>query len=191
MTDLTKGRLDPCNDNLGGVRRFYIMPYVYHSPRQLVGYRTLNLTSFPNTLIYEYVGENMIFTESFNEGQHQQNITLNLVKQEITAAQQMTVLFNNKVRIIVEDNKGLLRVAGLHNGMDVELKSNTGGGKGSFNGYELTFSGIEEFKAPFISGLAAVGFFTEGLAYGCLLSSSGLPSSIADLVSSCNVLQQN
>ena len=62
--------------------------------------------------------------------------------------------------VIIEDNNGNLLLAGLEYGMDVTGGSiATGSGMGEFNGYTLTFTGMEKVPANFLADtLSAVGF---------------------------------
>ena len=53
--------------------------------------------------------------------------------------------------ILVEDNNGNVFLAGLEYGMDVTGGSIvTGSGMGEYNGYTLTFTGMEKVPANFL-----------------------------------------
>lgn len=184
---LTSGRKEPCKDNIGGVKEIHLMTYVEYDVRSIVGYRDLFITSFPPTQIYKYEGNQKTFDETYNEdGYYIQEINIRLIDQNIQTAQLLSILLKNKVRAVVTDWKGNRKLAGVINGLDVEVTTNTGGGKSDFNGYSIKLTGLEELQSPFITSLEDAGITEEDLGLSCILSSSDRPSSISDLVSSCN-----
>ena len=189
MSDLTTGRTEPCKDNTGGIRRMYVMSFVKYNRSLIAGFGTHTITSFPTTLMFELEGRNKKADESYNNGLYEQSLTINLAKQDTETLVLLSKINNGITRVITTDHKGINKIYGLENGLDCDYSIKSGNGKSDFNGYEVELKGREEYKAHFVGNFGSTGFFTEGLTYGCLLSSSGRPSSIADLVSSCNALQ--
>lgn len=165
------------------------MDFVPYVNVLMTGYGSHTITSFPNTLIFEVEGTGRTANESFRDGAYEQTITVNLAKQDASTLNLVEAMKNRRMRAITTDHKGVNKIYGLKNGVHTDYSVKSGSAKGEFNGYEVTMTGMEEYKAHFISNITSAGFLTEGLTYGCLLSSSGRPSSIGDLVSSCNVLQ--
>lgn len=187
--NLTKGRKEPCKNNAGGIKELYLSTYVDYSVRQIVGYREQFITSFPDTQVYRYEGQNITFDENINEdGSYSQNINLRLIKQDLATAQLLSILIKNKVRAVIVDYLGGIRVAGCVNGLDAEIKTNTGGSRVDFNGYDLTLNGSEEFQAPFIADLENSGLTSRRLDFECLLASSDKPASLSNKVADCNVV---
>lgn len=191
MSDLTSGRAEPCKDSQGGLKRIYVFKHVQYPIQSLQGLKSGILTQHPTTLIFEYQGRQKQVNERLDNMAYDQDCRIVLPIIGSDTNQSVLELLKNRVGLIAEDRNGQLRVYGIQNGMDVDARLVSGNAKEDLNGYQIDFTGKEEYAAPFLSDLATVGFFTEGLTFGCLLSSSGRPSSIADLVSSCNVLQSS
>ena len=191
MSDLTSGRTEPCKDNLSGISQIYLADFVEYAERLMPGRKDMLLTSFPPTLIVEFESRQKKADENYQTDKYEQTISFTMAHQDLPTTQNLSLLLNKRVRAVIVDRKGGIKVYGLESGLDVDITVKSGGGKADFNGYEVNLKGLEQYQAPFINDLATTGFFTEGLAFDCLLSSSGRPSSIGDLVSSCNVLQSN
>ena len=184
--NLTRGRKEPCKNSPGGIKELYLMTYVDYDNRSIVGYRNLLITSFPESQIYKYKGQDKSFTESYNQdGFYTQQITISLTKQDLDSAILVSILSKVKVRAIVMDYNGNYRMAGVINGLDVEVNAASGSIKSDFNGYSISLSGIEEFSAPFISSLLDSGLTDKDIELGCILASSDRAASMSDLVSSC------
>lgn len=188
MSDLTSGRREPCKNNLGGLRKLFLMEYVEYPTRLMVGRKTMKLTSFPPTLIFEFEGNQKNANENYVEGAYEQSISFTMSQQDVDTLQNVSLLMNKRLRAITVDWKAKNKVYGLVGGLDVEVMAKSGNGKADFNGYQVTLKGMEQYQAPFVDFLEDSGFFTEGVLTGCLLSSSGRPSSLGDLVSSCKTL---
>lgn len=189
MSDLTTGRTEPCKDNLGGLRRIYIMDYVEYSLPLMVGYKSYELTSFPLTYIFEFEGREKNANENYTDGYYNQEVSMTLAKQDIATHQVVEILRNKRVRVITEDHKRVLRIYGLKNGMDVEVSVKTGTQKQEFSGYSLNIIGREEYKSHFIGNLNDVGFFDEEPTFGELLASSSRISSLHYKISATNIPQ--
>lgn len=186
---VTKGRREPCNDNIGGIRNIYLATYVEHNVRDVQGYRTQNITSYPSTQVYKYEGQNKTFVENLNEdGSYNQEVGLRLIKQDLATAQLLSLLIKNKVIAVIEDRLGRFRVAGCLNGLDAEINATVGSSKVDFNGYDLTLIGVEEFQAPFIVDLDNYGITDKTVTLGCILASSDRPASLSNKVADCNAV---
>lgn len=187
--NLTSGRKEPCKNNIGGIKRLYLATWVSYDVRSIIGYRNGLITSFPITQIYEFKGQDITLDESINEdGSYNQEISIKLISQDLASAQLMTMLMKNKVFAITTDYLGNNKVSGILNGMDVEVKANNGGSKVDFNGYDVSLSGVEEFKSPFVGDLDNAGLTDKTQTFGCLLASSSRPASLSNKVSDCNVV---
>ncbi len=187
MSELISGRKEPCKDNLGGIKKIYLIDYVNYPNHLMTGYKNMLLTSFPTSLIFDYEGTSKNANENLNGDAYSQNISFKMSKQDIVTNQNVMLLFKKRVRAITVDWKGKIKIYGLHNGLDVSVNITTGNSRNSFGGYKLLLEGKEQYQAPFINFLEDAGFYTEGVLSGCLLSSSGKAASLADLVSSCSV----
>lgn len=186
---LSRGRKEPCKDNIGGIKELYLMTYVDYDIRSIVGYRDSLITSFPVSQIYKYEGQQKTFNETYNEeGYYSLELNFNLVKQDLATSLLLSILTKNKVRAVVVDWKGETKIAGIINGLDVDISTRTGGVKSDFNGYEVTLTGREEFSSPFVISLDDVGITQKQLDIGCILASTDRGASMSDIISSCNSL---
>lgn len=161
---LTAGRTEPCRNNIGGIKNVYFFPFVEYDYTQIVGTKGVEITSFPGTTIYKYEVQGGSFSESIVNDEfgvrYDQNLSITLTKQGLATTNELNQMQKLDLRYIVEYNNGLFRMGGVYNG--VRLTSYTidsGGEKGNFNGYNLTFTGTEEYAAPFIDNVNTVGFF--------------------------------
>ncbi len=190
MSDLTRGRKEPCDNNLGGVKEIWLAPWVKYSPMVMYNYRNGVITSFPTTLMYQYEGKEKSFSENIRSDKgYDQEINLRFTGQELVTSNLVSIILKNRLRAIVIDNKGKIRVAGLQSGLTVDVEAQSGGAKADFIGYQITLKGIEELSAPYLQSFPGAGFEKEGVTFGCFLASSSLVASTSDLISSCNTVQ--
>lgn len=168
MCDFTSGRLEPCKNSLGGVRNMYVMPFVSYGFNQIDVNEGVELITFPETTVYRYElrsnGNN--FSEDLqnddNGASYNQTLTVSLKKIDLATSRELRILNKIELRVIFEDRNGKYWLLGLRNGVTMDYTTSTGGGKSDFNGYNLTFSGAEQYKAPFIENLANTGFIVDG-----------------------------
>lgn len=194
MSVLTSGRSEPCKDSQGGIDELWLSAFVQYGPAAIVGYRSMLITSFPPTLMYQYEGAGIEFSETFSDGWDQQ-ISISMAQQTYIDSVNLMDVVNLRVRAIVVDNLGKFRVAGLHNGLDAEVRAESGKEVEGFSGYTLTLTGTEPYQAPFISAFPGGGSppltgFAKAPGYTteCYLSSSSIPSSTSQSPASCNIL---
>lgn len=158
---LTSGRIDPCKDNVGGVKAVYLTEFDLYQPYE---YTIVNneLTSFPYTGVWKLDTrpDGNSFTEAYDgESLWSQSLTLQLNGLSLEMHELIAVLNRTDVRVIVEMNNGLIKIMGLHNGMSVDSQDTVMGSKHTdFNGYSLKLSATELRQAPYISDITAVGF---------------------------------
>lgn len=162
MAILTSGRTEPCKDNVGGIKRIFIFPYVDYSYTQIVGTRGVVVTSFPATDIYEFAivkgSMNETAKKDDNGLSYAQTTKFSLVKQDFLTTHELTQLEKKELRYIVELNNGTYRICGLFNGAKFGFDTNSGGSKSDFNGYNCTFESEEEWQAAYITNLSDAGF---------------------------------
>jgi len=160
---LTTGRTNPCNDNVGGVKRVYLFKYEDYANTSILGLKGSTLTSFPATDIYSYECVNANFNEDIINDENgisvDQTLTFTLRKQNLLTTQRIEPITNIDVRYIVEFNNGKFRIGGLFKGANIqELKLVSGGRKEDLNGYQITIKSTEEYQAAFIDNLSSAGF---------------------------------
>lgn len=179
---LTSGRTEPCWDNIGGIKNLYFFKFQEYNYTQIIGTKGADVTSFPATTVFKYEPQNAEFTESVendeNGVRYSQSLTFNLIKQDLITQRELKLLSKIDLRYIIEGNSGKLRIGGLWNGARVTSKTTKSGDeKGSFNGYELTLEGLEEYPAAYIDSLDVVtgdrGFLLLEDGFSILLEDSG------------------
>lgn len=156
MVNLSSGIGRICKDNVGGVKKVYLFPYVKYLRSQMP-ITDLVLTSFPSTTIYEFEANNDVnFTNDGeeNEGGKFYNESLNLEFVGIYVYDEFEKFLKQDFRCIILDNNGNYRMLGAFNGLLVEnLTRTSGDAKNSFKGYRFTLSGQEERPALFLNNL--------------------------------------
>jgi len=162
MATLTTGRKEiPCK-GVGGIKTVYLFPYVDYAYTLIAGTRGKVLTSFPATDIYEFETVRASMTET---GKHEedglsydQSLTFTLKKQDKVTTNELNIMTNMELSYIVKFNDGRFKIGGLYNGASLSFDGDSGGGKESFNGYNIKIEGLEEWQGAFIDNLSSAGF---------------------------------
>ena len=119
MSVLTRGRKEPCKNNVGGVHELYLTSFVPYSAKLIIGYRDMLLTSFPTTLIFQYYGQNKEFGEVLRDGAYSQEIKIRFTSQSFDSAALLEVLLKKKLRAIVVEWLEVKLILLLKNGLKV------------------------------------------------------------------------
>ena len=156
--DITKGRLEPCKDSVGGLKAVYFVNY----DAAIAADATITageITAFDTTLsLYKFdlKGANNSFDET-NENSRDngtsfwtQTGTLVLKKQDLATQSELKLLAYGRPLVVVEDYNGNFRMAGFENGCEVVVNTASGAAMGDLNGYNITFTGTEKEPAHFI-----------------------------------------
>lgn len=159
MANLTKGRTNPCKDNVGGIKYIYLFKYVPYDYTQIVGQRGVAVTGFPTTTIYKYEVENATFNETIindeNGIYYDQALNFTLTQQSVKSTILLDQIRKIDVRFIVQYNNGKYRIGGLWKGAKItSLEILSGGAKTDLSGYRVTITGQERFQAAFLDGLS-------------------------------------
>jgi hypothetical protein len=162
MRLIDRGRTEPCNSTLGGVKNVFLFKFTPYTIAQIRGVRGSSLTSYPNTRIYKFetLSDANNYEDSLNsDGGYDQKLSVTLKKIDTESNVDFSGYQNIELGVIVEDYNGLFRLMGAFNGVELSDLNATIGGSGSdFNGYKLEFVANERFKAPLFTSLADVGF---------------------------------
>lgn len=144
-----------CKDTLGGCKRLHLLKYVYYNDIELRSTGE-KLTTFPESYVYTYDIEcNYTQTTQEEAGNvaFQQQITANFPKlYDIINPNDFTKI---EFRAIIETNNGDLLLFGAENGLKCSLSNATGTTKSEFNGFTLTFEGLENKTALLIEDFDA------------------------------------
>lgn len=156
---ITRGRLEPCKDSVGGIAKVY---FVNKGTITSVDYDATDTDAIdtvagsPSAYEFEVRGASTYtdnITSSRENGTTYFEQVLELQLPKLTKEDHKTIklLSFGQPSIIIEDNNGSFFLAGLEFGMDVTGGTiSTGSGMGEYSGYTLTFSGMEKLPANFI-----------------------------------------
>ncbi len=162
MAVLTSGRLEPCKDSVGGLKKIFLFPYVSYTYLQILGVRGETVTTFPATDIYEFDITSGSMTESSDNTEeglsYNQNTSFVLKKQDQDTNFELTQIEKIELRYIVQFNSGQYKIGGLFSGAALSFETTTGGAKNELNGYRVNIESQEEWQAAFIDNLSSAGF---------------------------------
>ena len=172
--DISRGRLEPCKDSVGGLNAVYI---INKGDLGVVDYNATNtdvIDSFAGTpTAYKFdIKGGSTYTENITSSRENGTTTfeqvLELQLTKLTKEDHKTVklLAYGSPHILVEDNNRNVFVAGLEHGLDISGGTIvSGAAMGDMSGYTLTFSGMERAPANFLGDtIAATGIsVTEGV----------------------------
>ena len=149
-----------CKDTIGHTKRVYLAKFVDYDESQILTNNGVIIT-FPETLIYQFDVEGNYNQSTDNEGgsiSWKQDIQINLNK--VYNVLDPTTFTNQKFRLIAESNNGYYLMFGLFNGLDCSLSNSSGDSKDTFNGFGLTFDGLEE-EAAMLTDINDYDIFNE------------------------------
>lgn len=160
MCNLTKGRLEPCYDQQGGLKAVYFADYV----SGLLDSATFDatddeITAFASPItFYKYDLRGGV--HNFDEPQEKsadngtsffpQSGAFVLKKQDKATRKELMLLGAGRPLVIVEDYNGNFRLAGIENGCDITVGSVSGSAMGDLSGYNLTLTANEKAMAYFV-----------------------------------------
>ena len=154
--DLTKGRLEPCKDAVGGVKNLYFLNFnaAIFQEKVLTDGLISALLDTPASPIdlYKYElrssGHNL---EDANEVSGENGtsfytptVTAILKKVDAATREELQLATYGRPHVIVEDYNGNFFLVGIENGCDVQVNMVTGSAMGELNGFNLTITGQEK-----------------------------------------------
>lgn len=160
---ITKSRVLPCRDSVGGVKNIYFADYGELTEGAGFGTDTDGVitawATADNPSFYKYEVKNsssleQAITTSTENGTayYEQTITVVLPKQTPQSQQQVESIVKGRPHVVVEDNNGNFLLAGLKFGCNVTGGSiSTGTAMGDLSGYNLTITGMEPLPAYFVT----------------------------------------
>jgi hypothetical protein len=155
--NLQYGRNEVCKESIGGIQGVYFINYTTGSfTKNNAG----EITSLSGSTVYYYqLKGNSSYTETVNSSRDNgttffnQELVLNLKKLTNEMTTQLKVMAWGRPQIILWTNNGDALLAGEQLGCDVTAGTiKTGAGLGDLYGYSVTFTGMEQLPAAFISG---------------------------------------
>ncbi len=155
--NLSAGRNEVCKESIGGIQGVYFLNYT-------TGSFTKNgsgeVTSLSGSTVYYYqLKGNSTYTETVNSSRDNgttffnQELVLNLKKLTNEMTTQLKLMAYGRPQIIIWTNNGDALLVGEKLGADVTAGTiSTGGALGDLYGYSVTFTGMEQLPAAFLSG---------------------------------------
>ena len=155
--NLDKGRQEVCKESIGGLQAVYFMNFTTGSfTKNASG----EITSLSGSTVYQYqLKGTSAYTETVNSSRENgttffsQELVLNLKKLTNEMTTQLKLMAYGRPQIIVWTNNGDALLVGEKLGADVTAGTiQTGAGLGDLYGYSVTFTGMEQLPAAFLSG---------------------------------------
>jgi hypothetical protein len=156
--NLSAGRNEPCKESVGGLTGVYFLNYTTAS---FTTNANGEITAFPSgsTVYYYDLKGNSSYTETVNSSRDNgttffsQELVLNLKKLTNEMTTQLKLMAYGRPQIIVNTMSGDSLLVGKTQGADVTAGTiQTGAALGDLYGYSVTFTGLEQLPAAFISG---------------------------------------
>jgi hypothetical protein len=157
--DISNGRLEACKDAVSGLDAIYFINYGIVYPDDVTedvdGVITA-VTGVTNLYKYELKGansfdQNVITSRDNGTTYVEQVIVAQLKKQDAQTHKTVKLLAYGRPHIVVRNRNQQFHLAGLERGCDMTTGTiNSGTALGDFNGYNLTFTGMENVPANFL-----------------------------------------
>ena len=165
--DLSLGRLEPCKDNIGGLRAVYFVNYgdfdgiTFDATDTDAIDELFDSGSTPSVYKYDLKGisnfeQTIVSSRDNGTTVFQQIVTLVIKGLDAATLKEVKLMSYGRPNIIIEDNNGKSWVAGLDRGCDVTGGTiSNGANLEDFVGYNITFEGKESMPANYIVGSIA------------------------------------
>ena len=156
--NLSAGRNEVCKESVGGIAGVYFINYTTGSFTKNVAGEVTAVPSGSTLYYYELKGTSA-YTETVNSSREtgttffSQELVLNLKKLTNEMTTQLKVMAYGRPQIIVWTMNGDALLVGEREGADVTAGTiQTGAAMGDLYGYSVTFTGMEQLPASFLSG---------------------------------------
>jgi hypothetical protein len=163
--NLSAGRQEVCKESIGGLQGVYFVNYTTGSFTKNASGEVTALPSGSTVYYYQLKG-NSNYTETVNSSRDNgttffsQALVLNLKKLTNEMTTQLKLMAYGRPQIIVWTNNGDSLLVGEKLGADVTAGTiQTGGALGDLYGYSVTFTGMEQLPAAFLSGSTTTNAF--------------------------------
>lgn len=164
--NLSAGRQEVCKESIGGLQGVYFINFTTGSFTKNANGEVTALPSGSTVYYYELKGTSA-YTETVNSSRENgttffsQELTLNLKKLTNEMTTQLKLMAYGRPQIVVWTNNGDALLVGEVHGADVTGGTiQTGGAMGDLYGYSVTFTGMEQLPASFLSGSTTTSPFT-------------------------------
>ena len=156
--NLSAGRNEVCKESVGGLQGVYFINFTTGSFTKNVNGELTAVPSGSSLYYYELKGTSA-YTETVNSSRENgttffsQELVLNLKKLTNEMTTQLKLMAYGRPQIIVWTQNGDALLVGEREGADVTAGTiQTGAAMGDLYGYSVTFTGMEQLPAVFLSG---------------------------------------
>jgi hypothetical protein len=159
--NLSAGRNEVCKESVGGLAGVYFVNYTSSLANVTDGESDALITTLPAglTAYYYQLKGTSVYTETVNSSRENgttffnQELVLNLKKLTPEMTTQLKLMAYGRPQIFVHTQNGECLLVGQREGADLTAGNlQTGGALGDLYGYSITFTGLEQYPASFISG---------------------------------------
>lgn len=156
---LTRGRLEPCKDVTGGIKKVYFVDYTAGLEDSATFDSDNQITGFDSALdLYEYIviGNTDSFDETGTTSRdngttfYDVSGTVNLRAQTLADRKELQLMGAARPHVVTLDYNGIYKFYGLENGCDVAVTASSGAAMGDFFGYTLNITAQEPALANFV-----------------------------------------
>ena len=161
--DISNGRLESCKDSVSGLDAIYFINYGINYPTDVTYSATpgqedlvTNVNGVTELYKYELKGANSfeqtIQTSRDNGTTYfEQVVVAQLKKQDVTTHKTIKLLAYGRPHIVVRPRSGQFFIVGIERGADMTAGTiSSGTALGDFNGYNMTFTAMENAPANFL-----------------------------------------
>ena len=168
--DISQGRLEACKSGVSGLDAIYFINFGDFNPDASTaggdvtysnspGYEDTisDIASVSSLYKFELKGANS-FEQTIQTSRDngttffEQVLTVQLKKQDVATHKTVKLLAYGRPHIVVKTRDNQFFIAGLQRGCDVTAGTiSSGTAMGDFNGYNLTFTGMENLPANFLN----------------------------------------
>jgi hypothetical protein len=161
--DIGHGRLESCKDSVSGLDAIYFINYGINYPTDVTYSATPGqedlitvITGVDTLYKYELKGANSfeqtIQTSRDNGTTYfEQVVVAQLKKQDVTTHKTIKLLAYGRPHIVVRTRSGQFFIVGIERGADMTAGTiSSGTALGDFNGYNMTFTAMENVPANFL-----------------------------------------
>ena len=162
--DLTAGRVKGCKDSIGGTSAIYLFNNLEDSFTIVDGVATAMNVALTAAYKYELVGDASSFSEDkpsdrqTSTSLNTQTITAVLHKMDAATSAELNIVSKAYPHAVIKDRNGVYFLVGQTYGIDFQIATTTGGGKGDLNGYTLTGVSEEANLAPQLDASTITAF---------------------------------
>jgi hypothetical protein len=168
--DITSGRIEQCKDSVSGLKAMYLINYdklnsdavVYNTgvtghEDEIDTWVPIDTATALTLYKFELKSTTNSFTTAIESSRDNgttfftQTLVAALKRQDVVTHKNVKLLAYGRPRIVIRTMTDQFFLMGLDQGADVSAgEVSSGAALGDFNGYSLTFTGMEELPANFI-----------------------------------------